>query len=186
MNMKQIRTERLILREWTENDAKDLYRYASSAKVGPMAGWKPHEDIEESREIIQLFMRENNVWAIEEKQSGRVIGSIGLHNSSPKGDVKYDRELGYVLSEDKWGQGLIPEAARAIITHAFETMKIARLAVSHFPLNIQSKRVIEKLGFRYLKHVEKSWKQFDGTVLDEEVYLMTAGDFESLKRKGSF
>ena len=43
--MEQIQTKRLILRSWTESDAEDLYRYASSDKVGPMAGWKPHVNI---------------------------------------------------------------------------------------------------------------------------------------------
>ena len=47
--MKRMETERLILRPWELSDAEDLYAYASTPKVGPMAGWKPHESVEESR-----------------------------------------------------------------------------------------------------------------------------------------
>ena len=184
--MEQIQTKRLILRSWTESDAEDLYRYASSDKVGPMAGWKPHGNIEESRYIIRMFIRDGTVWALLEKESGRVIGSIGLHDSSPKGDIVYDRELGYVLAEEKWGQGLMPEAVRAVIGYAFETMRINSLAVSHSPFNRQSQKVIEKSGFRYQKRIEKSWKRFDGETLDEEVYLMTADDYAEQKKKGFF
>lgn len=183
--METIQTKRLLLREWTFDDTEDMYRYASSSKVGPMAGWPPHENIEVSRKIIESFINGNEVWAIEEKESGKVIGSVGLH-ASKKGDVPYDRELGYVLAEDKWGQGLIPEAVHAVIRYAFDVMHIDCLVVSHFPFNTQSKRVIEKSGFRYLKKIEKSWERFDGEILDEEVYLMTADDYAGLKKKGFF
>ena len=45
-------TERLVLRPWQEEDAESLYSYACDGQVGPAAGWKPHESVEESRRII--------------------------------------------------------------------------------------------------------------------------------------
>ena len=65
--MQTISSERLILRPFTERDVDDLYRYAADPNVGPRAGWKPHESREESLEIIQTFLRDDNVWAIEQK-----------------------------------------------------------------------------------------------------------------------
>ena len=172
----QLETKRLILRPWRMDDAEDLYAYASSTKVGPMAGWKPHDNIEESKQILEMFVNDGDTWAIEWKENHKVIGSIGLHQSK-MADIEYDRELGYVLSEDYWGQGIIPEAAERIKQFAFENLKISRLLVEHFDFNNQSKRVIEKLGFPYLKHVCNRAKRYDGVVLDEEVYLMTRDDF---------
>lgn len=170
--MKRLETERLILRPWSLEDAGDMFAYASTAKVGPMAGWKPHENLEETRKIIEMFQAEDDVWALELKENHKVIGSLGLHNSE-KADLEYDLELGYVLSEEYWGWGLAVEAAKKAIQFAFEELRIDTLLVSHFDFNMQSKRVIEKLGFSYLTHTTESWKCYDGVALDEEVYLMT-------------
>ena len=172
----QLETKRLILRPWRMDDAEDLYAYASNTKVGPMAGWKPHDNIEESKRILEMFVDDGDVWAIEWKENHKVIGSIGLHQSK-KADIEYDRELGYVLSEAYWGQGIISEAAERIKQFAFEDLKISRLLVAHFDFNHQSKRVIEKLGFSYLTHVCNTRKRYDGVALEEEVYLMTKDDF---------
>lgn len=54
--MKTLHTDRLTLREWRESDAEDLFAYASGNKVGPMAGWKPHESVRESLQIIRMFI----------------------------------------------------------------------------------------------------------------------------------
>ncbi len=178
--MKDLETERLLLREWTLQDASDVFDYASGAKVGPMAGWKPHDDLEETKQIIQMFIEAGDTWAIEYRQNHKVIGSIGLHQPKRK-TIEFDRELGYALSEHYWGQGLIPEAADAVIAYAFNELQISTLLVSHFSFNIQSKRVIEKLGFVFHKHLDRSWKRYDGEILDEEVYLMTLEDYQKRK-----
>ena len=83
--MKRMETERLILRPWELSDAKDLYAYASTPKVGPMAGGKPHESVEESREIIKRFREVDDSWALELKENHRVIGSVGLHQHKREG-----------------------------------------------------------------------------------------------------
>lgn len=85
--MKRLETPQLILRDWAEEDAKDLYRYAKDPEAGPAAGWKPHENMEESREVAKMFIREGNVWTLEEKASGRVIGSLGLHKDKKRPGV---------------------------------------------------------------------------------------------------
>ena len=78
--MKRIETERLILDKWTTSreDVEGLYGYARDPEVGPNAGWKPHESAEESREIIEELFIPHDVWAIREKETGKVVGSIGL------------------------------------------------------------------------------------------------------------
>ncbi len=78
--MKTLETERLILREWKLEDAADLYEYAKTELVGPNAGWKPHQTIDESRGIIKKFIENQDTYAIVLKESGKVIGSIGLHH----------------------------------------------------------------------------------------------------------
>lgn len=91
------------------------------------------------------------------------------------------RELGYVLSEKYWGRGIMPEAAEAVLRFAFEELGLSKVTVGHFPFNMQSKRVIEKLGFSYTGYFEKAFERFDGVKMDECRYGMTKEAFE-LKR----
>ena len=71
--MKTIETSRLRLREFRQSDLNDFFEYAKSDKVGPMAGWKPHENREESQKILNMFIEENEVWAIELKQDRKSV-----------------------------------------------------------------------------------------------------------------
>ena len=122
--MRQIETERLILRPWKWEDAEDMYAYASSPNVGPRAGWKPHESIEETRQIMkEMFVGADDVWALELKENHKVIGSLGLHETS-RGGLVYDREMGYVLSEEYWGRGLMPEAAARAVQFALRDLAL--------------------------------------------------------------
>ena len=146
--MKTIETSRLVLREFRQSDLDDFFAYAKSEKVGPMAGWKPHENIEESQKILNMFIEENEVWAIEDKHLNKVIGSIGLHQDAKRSNPQA-RMLGYVLSEDYWGSGIMLEASRALLNYAFNECRYDLVSVYHFPFNLQSKSVIEKIGFKY-------------------------------------
>ena len=61
---KQLETERLILRRWNENDAEDLYKYASDPDVGPIAGWPAHQSIDESRDVIKNVFNGKEAYAV--------------------------------------------------------------------------------------------------------------------------
>ena len=74
----RIETERLILRAWRETDLADLYEYASVEGVGEMAGWNHHQSVEESRRILDSFISGKKTFALELKENGKVIGSLGL------------------------------------------------------------------------------------------------------------
>lgn len=149
--MKTLETERLILRNWTLEDAEDLFDYAISHRVGPAAGWPPHRSIDESRRIIEMFILEDDVYAIELKQSGRVIGSIGIHNRKPDDTITIEdqREIGFVLNPTYWGRGIMPEAVERVKKYCFEELNLQILWAGHFIGNTKSKRVIEKCHFNY-------------------------------------
>lgn len=176
--MKRLETPRLILRDWTEDDAEDLYRYAADPEVGPAAGWKPHENVEESRKIAEMFIREGDVWALEEKASGRVIGSLGLHKDEKRPGVPGVKMVGYVLAKDSWGQGRMTEAVKEVMRYAFEEEGLRMLTVYHFPWNDRSRRVIEKCGFRKEGSLRESFVRFDGTLMDEVCYSLTAEEWK--------
>jgi pepF/M3 family oligoendopeptidase len=151
--MKRIETKRLFLRPWTLEDAQDLFEYAKLKTVGPNAGWKPHQSLEESTTIIRRFIESNDVWAIELVEEHKVIGSIGLHQKTDiQGKVGY--ELGYVLSTPYEGNGFMFEAVQAVLKHAFLELKIPEIRVYHFVDNQRSKKVIERAGFQFEKEIE--------------------------------
>lgn len=146
-------TERLTLRPWRESDLNDFYEYASVDGVGQMAGWNPHRNVEESKMILGSFIKHKKTFALEYK--GKVIGSLGIEEYSeenyPELDSLQGREIGYVLSKAYWGQGLMPEAVKAVIDWLFNDVKLDFIIVGHFDRNAQSKRVVEKCGFQYIK-----------------------------------
>lgn len=147
----RIETERLILRPWRETDLEDFFEYASVPGVGEMAGWKHHGSIEETKTILGFFIRDKKTFALELKENGKVIGSLGLEELDPdpvEGE-KQGREIGYVLSKDYWGRGLMPEAVRAVIAYCFGVLGYDYLTCGHFARNDRSRRVVEKSGFSY-------------------------------------
>lgn len=168
----RIETERLILRPWQQSDLEDLYTYARVEGVGEMAGWTHHKDKEESQQILDMFIREKKTFALELKENGKVIGSLGIeaHNAEEFDDSKLQgRELGYVLSKEYWGMGLMTEAVRAVIRYCFETLHYDFLACAHFERNPRSRRVIEKSGFSYFK--DAFFETRYGTVEPERLYV---------------
>lgn len=152
----RIETDRLILRAWRESDVDDFYEYARVDGVGQRCGWLPHKDREESRQILNLFIGEKKTFALELKENSKVIGSIGLEiREADLGipEEQMGREIGYVLNKDYWGRGLMPEAVKAVIDYCFRELDFDWLTCGHFVWNDQSRRVVEKCGFRYIKDV---------------------------------
>ena len=150
----RIETDRLILRAWRESDLNDFFEYASVDGVGQRCGWMPHKNREESRGILAMFIAEKKTFAMELKENNKVVGSIGLE--SRDADLGLDahllgREIGYVLNKDYWGKGLMPEAVKAVIDHCFNELQFDWLTCGHFLWNDQSRRVVEKCGFQYVK-----------------------------------
>lgn len=149
-------TDRLTLRPWRESDLNDFYEYASVDGVGQMAGWNPHRNMEESKEILSHFIEGRHDFALE--YQGKVIGSLGVkeynEKNYPELAALQGRELGYTLSKDYWGRGLMPEAVKAVVDWLFNEQKLDFIIVGHFDWNGQSKRVAQKCGFQYVKTTE--------------------------------
>lgn len=146
-----IRTQRLILRHWRATDAESLYKYAKDPDIGPIAGWQPHQSTEESLFIIQNVLNGSECYAICEKENDIAIGAIELrlNGHTDMTDRDDECELGYWLGKPFWGRGYVPEAARAILGHAFTDLGMTTVWCGYYDGNSKSKRVQEKLGFVY-------------------------------------
>ena len=141
-------TERLRLRPFKETDAKDCFCYAKDPRVGPMAGWKPHKSIEESLETIKNVLMAPENYAVVLKAENKVIGSIGLKKSE-FAKREDELELGFCIGAKYWGQGYATEAAKEILRHGFEDLHLSGVWCVFFEGNSRSKRVQEKLGFKF-------------------------------------
>ena len=149
----KLETERLILREWALDDLDDFFEYAKNPDVGPRAGWFAHENKEKSLEILNKFIQDKKTFAIVYKENNKVIGSLGVekYGSEDKLSEFFDyqgREIGYVLSKDYWGKGLMPEAVNAVIKYLFNECHLDFLLCGYYDFNSQSKRAQEKCGFK--------------------------------------
>ena len=144
----ELTTERLLLRPFREEDAAAVYEYCSDPRVGEAAGWPPHRSVEESLEIIRTVFASPHVFALVERESGRLIGSAGFTGRGRNAGGR-DDELGYSLHPAFWGRGLMPEACGALLAYGFEEMGLDTIWCTHYEENHRSRRVIEKCGFQY-------------------------------------
>ncbi len=172
-----LKTDRLVLRPWTENDLQDFYEYAKVDGVGQMAGWNPHKNLEESKSILDMFISQKKVFCIE--YNGKAIGSIGIEEYDecllPESSDKQGRELGYVLSKDYWGRGLMSEAVRSVIQYLFDDVKLDFIVCSHFIRNQKSRNVQEKMGFKFVKKFDYQTRM--NTTEDANLMLLTKSDW---------
>ena len=180
----ELYTKRLLLRPFTEEDAEDLYAYARDPRVGPAAGWTPHRSVEESREIIRTVFSEPGVFAVVEKESGKVIGSAGFTGRHRKELPGPDDEIGYSLSPAYWGRGLIPEAVEELLRYGFEDLGLQTIRCDHYDGNYKSKRVIRKCGFTFRFLRMQQLEAFDYAPRLVLCYAMTRRDWEKRKSEG--
>ena len=124
-----LETQRLILRKWTEEDAESLFEYAKDPEVGPITGWPPHKNVEESKNVIRNVLNGAECYAICRKENNIAIGSIELILNSHTDMTERDDEceLGYWLG--------------------FEDLGMTTIWCGYYDGNRKSKRVQEKLGF---------------------------------------
>lgn len=111
------------------------------------------------------------------KENNKVIGSLGLHRSWANDDSNYEdlrlKEIGYVLSKDYWGQGMMVEAVKKVISFCFQEYKLDAITIGHFTFNNQSRRVIEKCGFKFVKNSQFYAKHLGETYEDKKYILFS-------------
>lgn len=144
-----LKTQNLLLRPWRESDAECLYHFANNPNVGPIAGWPPHKSVDDSLNIIKTVFSKRETYAIV--MNNIPIGCVGLlfHPDTNHWWGEGACELGYWIAEEFWGNGYVVEASKAIIKRAFDDLNVTQIYASYRIENSQSKRVLEKLGFKY-------------------------------------
>ena len=165
-------TKRLFLRPWCEDDAERLYELAKDPQVGYPAGWPAHTSVENSREIINTVFAKPEIYAVCFKEDERPIGCIGLHrNDIAENEDEY--ELSYWIGKDYWGRGLIPEASKELLRHAFCDLGMQTVWCGYYDGNDKSRKVQDKLGFVYHHTTHGLEVSLLGEVRTGHVMIMT-------------
>ncbi len=173
----QLETPRLLLRPLRGEDAPQVYAYASQPQVGPSAGWKPHESLAETQQVMRdrLLTRED-FFAVTLRATGEVIGSVSLAEDPCRRNPQA-RMLGYALSCSRWGMGYATEAAQAMLRYAFSDPQTALVTAYTYPFNRASQRVLEKCGFLREGVLRRCERRFDGVVLDCVGWSLLRGEY---------
>ncbi|MDQ7863805.1 GNAT family protein [Peribacillus frigoritolerans] len=162
-----LKTKRLILREVTLEDAGDMFKYLSDTDVVKPMGLDPFETVNDVWDEIKWYesifekrFRELD-GEITLKDSGKVIGSCGFLNMVTK---HHRAEIGYELSKDHWGKGIVSEALEAVVMYGYRHFHLERIEALIEPDNHPSQKLVEKQGFRregLLRHYEYTRGKFD-------------------------
>lgn len=174
-----LEADKILLRNFNKDDLDDLFEYAKIDEVGLNAGWIPHTSKEHSMLVLNMFINDVNTFAIVYKKNNKVIGSISLSKDKLRTDIN-SKCLGYVLSKDYWGQGIMTEAVKTILEYSFYNINLDIISISHFKDNIASKKVIEKNGFSYEGTFRDSFLLYNGQIKDRCFYSLTKTEYSNL------
>lgn len=159
MNTPTLKTERLILRKFTENDLNDIYRIFSDVDVNRFLPWFPLRTIEEAK-IFYIERYEKKYkqekaynYAICLRKNNRPIGYINVSMDESYG-------FGYGLSKEFWSKGIVTEASKAVIQQ-LKTDGIPYITATHDVNNPRSGEVMKKLGMKYQYSYEEQWQPKD-------------------------
>lgn len=172
--MKVLETSRLILRGWQKSDANDLFDIMKDEYVS-IGGWEPHSSVENSEKVLDEYIERNDRWAIELKDSKKVIGCIRLYPDNNRGKLKA-KMINYVLNKDHQGNGYMTEAVKRVVRYVFEDTDTEILSAFHYPENKKSKKVLENCGFKFEITIPHGSVRFDGEIFDSVCYCISKTD----------
>jgi [ribosomal protein S5]-alanine N-acetyltransferase len=179
-NLPVIETDRLTLRIVTIDDLDNMYEYGSNANVSKYVTWNTHSSISDTKAFLQTVLEQYEseqavFWGIEHKESAKLIGTIDFVSWNTKHRVG---ELGYVLSEKYWGQGIMTEAAKEVIKFGFNQMYLVRIQARCLTENIGSERVMKKTGMT-LEGIHRKSVFIKGKHRDIKMYSILEEEFIS-------
>ena len=143
----QMETKRLIIRRFNTDDWQDLYEYLSQEEVVKYEPYDTFTEDESKREAVKRS-EDDSFWAVCLKDCGKLIGNIYLCKQD------FDTwELGYVFNQNYQGMGYATEASGFLIDDVFKNHNARRITAMCNPLNTQSWKLLERLGFRREGHL---------------------------------
>ena len=166
-------TERLMLRELTEEDALAILICFSNPDVLRFYGQSPLANENQVKQIIRNFAinyenRRGIKWGIAVKGEAGIIGTIGFQEWSQE---HKRADISYALVPEHWGKGYAIEAVSTVISYGFQELNLTRIGALVFTENVSSIKLLEKLGFEK-EGVLKKFMYQDGVPYDTNIYSL--------------
>ncbi|WP_246364027.1 GNAT family N-acetyltransferase [Halobacillus locisalis] len=176
--MPEFETERLKLRRLAMSDAEDVYSFCSNPNVSDPMTWETNNSIDMTNDFLRMVTEgyekgESGERAIEWKETGQVIGVAAFIGWS---NVHQSAELGYFLSEDYWGRGIVTEALQELIYYGFDELDLNRIDGRCDTDNFGSQKVMKKLGMTYEGTLRKN-EWIKGEFRDTQVYSILGSEY---------
>ena len=155
-----IETDRLVLRELLFSDVDGLFELESNPNVHLFVGNKPVTHIDECRAYVEFIHQQykdfgTGRWAVILKETNEFLGWSGIKFITNEINNHKDfYEIGYRFIEKHWGKGYATEAGKAFIDYAFNEMKVDALYAYADAGNKNSRKILEKLGLKYINSFE--------------------------------
>ena len=178
-DLRQILTERLLLRRSRADDSEAISAYRSDPDVHRYQGWDRTDPDGVREEIEEMSARapgDPEGWvqfSVEERATGTLVGDVGISPAEGEPGVI---KLGYTMSPPAQGRGYATEAISALVTYAFETLEADVVRAYASEANVPSIRVAEKAGLRLIERVERS---YEGEIWFGVRYELRRQDFRS-------
>ena len=170
----ELRTERLVLREFVESDWRAVHAYQSDPRYLQYYPWADRT-AEDVRAFVRTFLdwqtqrpRRHFQLAITLPPEGCLIGNCGVRVNDPG---SREGNVGYELAPRSWGRGYATEAARAVVGFGFGELRLHRIWAECVADNAASVRVLEKLGMRREGHLREN-APVHGGWMDSFLYAM--------------
>jgi RimJ/RimL family protein N-acetyltransferase len=170
-------TERLILREFTDQDVDNMvFLDSDPAVMQYLTGGKPTPRAVIENDIMPAILRgDSGLWAAIERSTTEFLGWLALEPRAT-GEV----ELGYRLIAASWGKGYATEGARALVHKGFADLGVQRVFAHTMAVNLRSRRVMEKAGLKYVRTFHLDWDDpIEGTEHGEVEYELRRDDWVS-------
>lgn len=144
-------THRFHLRRIQPSDAEAFFQIKSNPEVRVSYGREPHCSLQETQAWVQHLQdsytnREGILWAITSKTHDFAIGSCNYWHIDAE---SHCAEIGYELNRTAWGQGIMSEVLRTVISFGFKELGLNRIEATPLAKNSRSSNVLVKLGFTY-------------------------------------
>lgn len=169
-----MQVDKVYLRNFCRQDINDMYEFCSQSEI-EMVGWSAHKNIEETKKVLKQWILNENIFAIVEKNTNKVIGYIAVHADSEEGrsDTK---ELGFALNHQYHRQGIMTEVISGVLDDLF-SKDILYVWACCFQNNISSKNLIEKMGFKFMQEGKFYSESFKKEIPSYE-YRMSKDDWK--------
>lgn len=176
----KLETKRLRLRPITLDDKNEIFDYRCDKETNKYQGWIPEtvDDVETFIGKIAKQINEPYTWfqfVIIEKQTQIIIGDLGIHFFD---NENKQVEIGCTLNKDFQNQGYATESIKRVIDYLFKELNKHRIITSIDPGNMNSIRLVERIGFRKEAHLVESLF-INGKWVDDLVYALIEKDWEN-------